>query len=185
MSEKALATHSSGLAWRIPGMGEPGGLPSMGSHRFGHDWSDLAAAAAIKRLEQQADPWTTRKSLDSKEIQPVHPKGNQYWIFTGRTDAETETPVLWPPDEKTWLTEKDPGAGKDWRQEEWEYTEDEMVGWHHWLNGHEFDYTLGVGDAQGSLVCCSPRGHKESDTTEWLNWTEVNYPSSFPPFVYT
>ena len=91
-------------------------------------------------------------------------------MFIGRTDFEAETPILWPPDKKNWLIWKDPDAGKDWRQEEKGMTEDEMVGWHHWLNGHEFEWTPGVGDGQGGLVCCSPRGHKESDTTEWLNW---------------
>ena len=108
--------------------------------------------------------------LDCKEIKPVHPKENQSWIFIGRTDADTL--ILWPPDEKNWLTRKDPDAGKDWRQEEKGTTEDEMVGWHHWLNGREFEQASGVGDGQGSLVCCSPWDRKESDTTEWLNWTE-------------
>ena len=90
----------------------------------------------------------------------------------GRTDAEAETSILWPPDVKNWLTGKDPDAGKDWRQEEKGMTEDEMVGWHQWLHGYEFKQSLGVGDGQGSLACCSPWGHQESDTTEWLNWTE-------------
>ena len=115
---------------------------------------------------------TIESPLDSKEIQPVYPKGNQSWIFTGRTDAEAETPILWSPDAKNWLFGKDPDAGKDWKQEETGTTEDEMVGWHHRLNGHEFEQAPGVGDGQGSLVCCSPWGCKESDTTEWLNWTE-------------
>ena len=106
------------------------------------------------------------------DIQPVHPKGDQPWVFTGRTDVEAETPILWPPDVKFWLIWKDPDAGKDWRWEEKGTTEDEMVRWHHWLNGHEFGWTLGVGDGQGGLACCSPWGHKESDTTEWLNWTD-------------
>jgi len=110
--------------------------------------------------------------LDCKEIQPVHPKGNLSWIFIGRTDAEAETPVLWPPDVKNWHIGKDPDAGKDWRQEKG-MTEDKMVGWHHWLDRHEFEQALGVGDGQGSLVHCSLCGHKESsDTTEQLNWTE-------------
>ena len=111
--------------------------------------------------------------LDCKEIQSVHPKGNLSWIFIGRTDAEA--PVLWPPDGKNWLTGKDSDAGKDWRQEEKGTTEDEMVGWHHRLDVHEFEQAPGVGDGQGSLACCSPWGHKESDMTEQLNWIECIY----------
>ena len=111
---------------------------------------------------------TLESPLDCKEIQPVHPRGNQSWLFIGRTDAEVETPILWPPDAKNWLAGKDPGAGKDRRQEEKGTTEDEMVGWHHWLDEHE--QALGVGDGQGSLLCCSSWGHKESDRTEGLNW---------------
>ena len=111
--------------------------------------------------------------LDCKKIQPVHPKGDQSWVFIGRTDAEAETPILWPPDVKSWLIWKDPDAGKDWRWEKKQTTEDEMGGWHHWLDEHEFEHAPGVGDGQGSLVCCSLRGHKELDTTEWLNWTEA------------
>ena len=119
--------------------------------------------------------------LDCKESQPVHCNGNHAWIFTGRTDAEAETPILWPPDVKNWLIWKDRGAEKDWRREKKGMTEDEMVGWHHWLDGHEFKQALGVGDGQGSLACCSPWGYKESetpwgykesDTTERLNWTQ-------------
>ena len=116
---------------------------------------------------------TLESPLDCKEIQPVHPTGNQPWIFTGRTDPETETLILWPPDAKNWLICKDPDSGKDWRWEEKGTTEDEMVGWHHQLNGHEFGSTPGVGDGQGGLVCSSPWDHKESDTTERLNWTEA------------
>ena len=113
---------------------------------------------------------TLESSLDCKEIQLVHPKGNQSWIFTGRTDDET--PILWPPDAKNWLLEKDPDAGKDWRREEKGTTEDEMVGWHHRCNVHEFEQAPRVGDGQGSLARCSPWGRKESDMTVWLNWTE-------------
>ena len=113
---------------------------------------------------------TLESPLDCKEIQPVNRKGNQSWIFTGRTDAEAEAPILWPPDVKNWLLGEDSDAGKDWRQEEKGMKEDEMVGWHHQLYGHECEQALGVGDGQGSLVCCSPWGCKESDTTEWLNW---------------
>ena len=108
--------------------------------------------------------------LDCKQIQPFHPKGNQSWVFTGRTDAEAETPVLLPPDAKNWLISKDPDAGQDWRQEEKGMTEVEMVGWHHRLDGHMFEQALGIVNGQGSLACCSPWGHKESDTTEQLNW---------------
>ena len=118
---------------------------------------------------------TLENPLDCKEIKPVHPKANQSWIFTGRTDAEAETPILWPPDVKSWHTGKDPGTGKDWRQEEKGTTEDEMVGWHYWLDGRESEQALGVGDGQGSLVCCSPWGCRELDMTEWPNWTE-KYP---------
>ena len=114
---------------------------------------------------------TLGSPLDCKEIQPVNPKGNQSWIFIERTDAEAEAPIA---DAKNWLIGKDPDAGKDWRQEEKGTTEDEMVGWHHRLNRHEFEHNLGAGYRQGSLVLCSPQGFKESDTTEWLNWTELS-----------
>ena len=117
-----------------------------------------------------------KSPLNCKEIKPVNPKGNQSWIFIGRTDAEAEAPKLWPPDNaKNWLIGKDPDAGKDWRQEEKGKTVDEMVGWHHWLNAHEFEQSLGDGGGQGSLECCSPWGQKESDTTEQLNWTYYIY----------
>ena len=121
---------------------------------------------------------TLESPLDYKEIQPVNPKGNQFWIFIGWTDAEAETPVLWPPDVKNWLFREDHDAGKDWRQEEKGMTEDEMVGWHHQLDGHEFEQASGIGDGQGSLSCYSPWDHKESDTTERLNWTELTEPKS-------
>ena len=111
-----------------------------------------------------------KSPLDCKQIQPVHPKGNPSWTFTGRTDAEAETPILWPPNAKSWLIWKDPDAGIDWGQEEKGMTEDEMVGWHHWLDGHGFGWSVGGGDGQGGLVCCGLRGHKELDTTEQLNW---------------
>ena len=110
-------------------------------------------------------------SCGQQEIKPGSPKGNQSWIFIGRTDAEAETSLLWPPDAKNGLNGKDPDAGNDWRQEEKGMTEDEMVRWHHWLNGREFEQALGVGDGQGSLACCSPWGCKKSDKTEQLNWT--------------
>ena len=111
--------------------------------------------------------------LDNKEIQPVHPKGNQSWIFTGLTDAEAEAPALWPPDRKNWLIRKDLDAGKNRGQEEKGLTEDELVGWHHWLKEYESEQAPGVGDGQGSLACYSPWGRKELDMTKWLNWTEL------------
>ena len=112
------------------------------------------------------------ESLDCKEIQPVHSKGDQSWVFTGRTYVEAETPILWPPHEKSWLIGKDPHAGRDWEQEQKRTTEDKMAGWHHRLYGHEFEWSPGVGDGQRGLACCDSWGRKESDTTEWLNWTE-------------
>ena len=115
---------------------------------------------------------TLGSPLDCKEIQLVHPKGDQSWVFIGRTDAEAEALILWPPDVKSWLIRKDPDAGKDWGQEEKGTTEDEMVGWPHLLDGHEFEQAPGAGDGQGGLACCSPWGHKELDTTERLNWID-------------
>ena len=112
------------------------------------------------------DTW---ESLGLKEIQRVHPKGNQSWIFIGRTDVEAEPPKLWPPETKSQLSEKDPDARKYWEQEEKRAIEDEMVGWHHWINGYKFKQTLGDNEGQGSLECCSPWGYKESDMTEQLN----------------
>ena len=120
------------------------------------------------------DSW---ESLACKEIQPVHPKGNQSWVFIGRNAAKAETPILWPPAAKSWLIGKDSDVGRDWGQEEKGTTEDEMAGWHHWLDGREFEWTPGVGDGQGGLACCYSRGCKESDATEQLNWTELNWSS--------
>ena len=118
---------------------------------------------------------TLESPLDCKEIQLVNPKGNQSWIFIGRTDAEGKTPILWPPDVKSWLIWKDPDAGKDWGQEEKGKgtTEDEMVGWHHRLDGHGFGWTPGAGDGQGGLACCGSWGRKGSQRGghDWLNWT--------------
>ena len=110
--------------------------------------------------------------LDCKEIKPVDPKGIQPWMFTGRTPAEVESPLLWPLAVKSWLIGKDPDAGKDWRQEEKEIEEDEMIGWHHWLDGHEFEQALGDGGGQGSLMCYSCWGLKQLEMTEWLKWIE-------------
>ena len=114
-------------------------------------------------------PWTARRS------KPVNPKGNQSWIFIGRTDVEAEAPILWPPGAKSWLIRKDLDAGKDWRQEKKGMTEDEMVGWHHRLNAHEFEQAPGDGEGQGSLACCSPWGRNESDITETLNNNNKNF----------
>ena len=118
---------------------------------------------------------TLESPLEYQELQPVHPKGDQSWVFIEGTDVEAETLTLWPPDAESWLIGKDPDAGKDWGQEEKGTTEDEMVGWHHWHNGHGFVWTLGVGDGQGGLPCWSSWRHKGSDMTERLNWTELNW----------
>ena len=127
---------------------------------------------------------TLESPLDCKEIQPVNPEGNQSWIFIKRTDAEAEAPKLWPPDANIRLTGKDPDAGKDWRQEEKGTTEDVMVGWYHWLDGHEFEQVLGVGDGQVSLVWCSSWGCKVLDMTKRLNWTKKAYPTEFFFFLF-
>ena len=128
--------------------------------------------------------WTVvllEKTLESplvfKEIQPVNPKGDQSWVFVGGTDVDAETPILWLPDAESWLIWKDPDAGKDWGQEEKWMTEDEVVGWHHWLNEHEFEQILENSEGQGSLACCSPWGHKEPDkhnlATEWQQGVNI------------
>ena len=122
---------------------------------------------------------TLESPLDCKEIQPVHSKEDQPWDFFGGNDAKAETPVLWPPHAKSWLIGKDSDAGRDWGQEEKGMTEDEMAGWHHRPYEHEFEWTLGVDDGQGGLACCDSRGHKETDTTERLYWTEVCLLGSF------
>ena len=136
----------------------------------------------IKKTECQRidafELWCWRRllrvgAMDCKAIKPVNPKENQPWIFIGRTDAEADTTILWPPDVKSWLTRKDTDAKNDWGQEEKGVTEDEMVKWHHWLSGHEFEQTPGAIERQHRLVCCSPWSCKESDMTEWLNWTEL------------
>ena len=116
---------------------------------------------------------TLESPLDCKDINPVHPKGDQSWVFIGRTDVEAETPILWPPHAKSWLIRKDPDAGRDWGQEQKGTTEDEMVGWHHQLNRHGFGWTLGVGDGQGGLMCCNFMGSQELDMTKQLNWTDA------------
>ena len=129
---------------------------------------------------------TLESPLDCEEIQLVHSEGDQPWVFFGRTDAKAEAPVLWPPHVKSWLIGKDSDAGRDWGQKEKVTTEDEMAGWHHRLDGHKFGWTPGVGEGQGGLACCDSSGHKESDMTEWLNWTELKgksllkYGTKFP-----
>ena len=123
---------------------------------------------------------TPESPLDCKEIQPIHSEGDQPWDFFGRNDAKAETPVLWPPHAKSWLIGKDSDAGRDWGQEEKGTTADEMAGWHHWLNGRESEWTPGVGDGQGGLVCCDSWGHKESDTTERLIWSDLKTSFSLP-----
>ena len=159
--------------------------PSHQGYAFssGHVWMwdlDCEESWALKNLCF----WTVvlektlESPLDCKEIQPVHPKGDQSWVFFGRTDAEAETPVLWRPHAKCWLLGKEPDAGGDWGQEEKGTTEDEMVGWHCQLDEHEFEWTLRVGDGQGGLVCWDSWGHKELDTTEQLNWTETSNSNS-------
>ena len=118
---------------------------------------------------------TLESPLDCKEIQPVHPKGDQSWVFIGRNDAKAETPIVWPLHAKSWLIGKDSDPGRDWGQKEKGMTEDEMVGWHHQLDGHEFEWTPGVGDGKGGLACCDPWACIGSDMTEQLNWTEDIY----------
>ena len=138
----------------------------------------------IKKAEHQRidafELWCWRRRLESllncKEIQPVHPKGNQSWIFIGRSDTKAEAPILWPPDAENWLIGKDPDSGKDRSQEEKGMTEDEMVGWHHRLNGHELKQSPGAGNGLESLACCSLWGSRESDMTERLNWIELPPP---------
>ena len=119
---------------------------------------------------------TLESPLDRKEIQPIHPKGNQPWVFIGRTDAEAKTPILWPPHAKSWLIGKDSDAGKDWGQEEKGTTKDEMAGWHHQLDGREFEWTPGVGDGQGGLSCCDSWGPKSR--TRLSDWSELNWKMS-------
>ena len=188
-----MPTHSSVLAWRIPGTGEPGGLLSMGSHRVRYDWSDLAAAGHITLLELSnssqlcSDIYSSMwRRLSTEELmllncgvgedswESLGLQGDQPWDFFGRNDAKAEAPILWPPHARSWLIGKDSDAGRDWRQEEKGTTEDEMAGWDHGLDGRESEWTLGVGDGQGGLACCDSWGCKESEMTEWLNWTELN-----------
>ena len=134
-------------------------------------YSSSVYSCHLLLISSAYDSW---ESLGLQGDQTVHPKGDQFWVIIGRTDVEAETTILWPLDAKSWLIWKDHDAGKDWEQEEKGTTEDEMVGWYHQLNEHGFGWTLEVVDGQGGLVCCSSWGLKESDVTEWLNWTELN-----------
>ena len=145
-----------------------------------YGWECWTVKKAECRRIDAFELWYRRRllsPLDCKEIQPVHPKGNQSWIFIGKTDTEAETPILRPPDVKNWLTGKDPDAEKHWGQEEKGTTEDEMAGWHQQLDGHGFGWTPGVDDGQGGLACYGSWGCKELDKTEWLNWTEAKHQS--------
>ena len=186
---KGKVTYSSILAWRIPWT-----IQSMGSQRVGHDSLPtkvhLVKAMVYPIVMYGYESWTIEKAecwiIDAFKMwcwrrrlkclglqgdPTINPKGNQSWIFIGRTDDEAETPILWPPDVKNWLIGKDPDAGRDWRWEEKGTTEDEMVGWQHWRDGHEFEQAPGAGEGQGGLVCCSPWGHRVRD--DWateLNW---------------
>ena len=185
--KQEMATHSSILAWEIPWTEKPGRLQSMGSQRVRHNLATKQHGVSSSHVWMweldHKEGWapknwcfqtvmlenTLESHLDCKEIKPVNPKGNKSWIIIGRTDAEVEAPIPWLPDVKSRLIRKDSDAGKDWRQEEKGMTEDEMVGWHHWLNGYEFEQAPGDDEGQGSLACCSPWGCKESNTTEWPN----------------
>ena len=146
-----------------PGIKLPTSIESSKKQESSRKTSTSALLTTPERIYSWENP------LDCKEIQPVNPKGNPSWIFIERMMLKLKLPILWPPDMKNWLIGKDSDAGKDWRQEEKGMKKDEMVGWHHRLNGHEFEQTPGVGDGQGGLEFCSPWGCKESDTTEWLN----------------
>ena len=183
-----MTTLSSILAWRIWWTEDPGGLQSMGAWRVALNQNDLECTTNIHYLgiyiiSRDLDhcvEWFALETngdhlspLNCKEIQQVHPKGDQSWMFTGRTDVEAETPYTLATWCGEWLTGKDPDARKDWGEEEKGTTEDEMVGWHLRLNGHGFGWTPGIGDGQGGLVCCVSWGHKESDMTEGLSWTEL------------
>ena len=185
----SLQPHTLYSPWNSPGQNTGVSSSSLLQGIFPpRDWTQASCTAgrfftswatreAKKAERQRIDVFELQcwrrlwESLDCKEIKPVNPKGNQPWIFIGRTDADAETPILWPPNVKSWLIRKDLDAGKDWRQEEKGTTEDEMVGWHHCLDGWEFEQAQRVSDGQGSLVCYTPWSRKELYTTEQLNWT--------------
>ena len=138
-------------------------------------WEIRLVVLILHKVTKWPKKSTLESLLDCKEIQPVSPKRNQSWILIRGTDAETEAPILWPPDMKNWLIRKDSDAGKDWRQEEKGTTEDEMVAWHRWLNGHEFEQAPGDGERQENLACCSLWGRTEMNRTEWLNNSSNKY----------
>ena len=139
---------------------------------IGRDWWKVRLSRGKHTVGWYFLGWVKTLFMRTK-IQPIHSKGDQTWVFFGRNDAKAETPILWPPHAKSWLIGKDSDSGRDWGQKEKGTTEDEMAGWHHWLDGPEFEWTPRVGDGQGGLACCDSWGHKESDTTERLNWTEL------------
>ena len=139
-----------------------------------YHWATREAHRYLGHIKKTA-LGNSESPLDCKEIQPVHPEGDQSWVFIGRNNAEAETPVLWPPHVKSWLIGKDPDVGRDWGQKGKGTTEDEMAGWHHRLYGHEFESTLGVGNGQGGLACCDSWGCKELDTTDLMNSTELTW----------
>ena len=166
--------------WNSPGKNSGVGSHSLNQEIFltqGSNPDLLHCRWILYSLSHQRSP------LDCKETKPVNPKGNQPGIFIGRTDAEAEAPILWPPDVKSWLIRKDPHVGKDWRQEEKRAITDDLVGWHHQLNGHEFEQAPGDDEGQGSLACCSPWGSKKPGLTEWLN-NSVSASLSFAKLVH-
>ena len=175
--EKEMGTHSSILAWEIPWTEETGRLQSVGSQSIRHDWAEAHTRERYGKLLINKFKWEIwffqivvlekipEILIDCKEIKPINPKGNHPWIFTGRTDAKADASILWPPAERSWLIGKDLDAGKDWGQGEKGAIGDEMVGWHHWLIGHEFEQTLGDREGQGILTCCIPWGCRELNPT--------------------
>ena len=168
--------------WQGWGWGRAGGkgIPGFKEHMRGHKIQPTIFS--LPREEVRCS--ISLIHSNTIQIQVVHSEGDQPWDFFGRNDAKAETPVLWPPHAKSWLIGKDSDAGRDWGQEEKGTTEDEMAGWHHWLNGSESGWTPGVGDGQEGLACCDSCGLKESDTTEWLNWTELNTILTWIPGVF-
>ena len=170
---KILATHSSILAWRISWTEKSGRLPSRTLSNFHFQSVNYSIRGRLSTSSINLSQILSYMYFKLGILQQIHSEGDQPWDFFGGNDAEAETPVLWPLHAKSWLIGKDSDAGRDWGQEEKGTTEDEMAGWHHWLDGCESEWTPGVGDGQGGLACCSSWGGKESDTTERLNWSEL------------